>query len=342
MTASSVSVTDPTGTGQARRMVARVTERLGFGETDAGRAALVATELAGNLAKHAVRGGRFVAQPVYRDGEPGVELLSLDQAPGMANVAQCLADGYSTAGSPGTGLGAVSRVADEFEVHSAPGLGTAILARVWASGPGSSAAGALTYGVVSIPMPGQEVCGDGWAVAGPAGSERVLVVDGLGHGPDAELVSAEAARIFHAAPDGTAPGELLERMHAALRSTRGGAAAVAVIDAAAAELRYAGVGNISGSVAVPGAARSLVSHNGIVGHEMRKVQEFTYPFPAGALLVMHSDGVNTRWSLDRYTGIVGRDPALVAGVLLRDHVRGTDDATVLVARAAAAPAQAAA
>jgi anti-sigma regulatory factor (Ser/Thr protein kinase) len=330
MTATCVGVADPTAAGHARRVLARMAERLDFPETEAGRLALVATELAGNLAKHATRGGRLVAQPVYRGQTAGVEILALDQGPGMANVAQCLRDGYSTAGSPGTGLGAVSRLADEFEIHSAPGVGTAILARVWASvapaGPG------LARGVVSIPKPGQEMCGDGWAVAGAPGAERVLVVDGLGHGPDAARVSIEAARVFraHAAQS---PGEILERMHAALRATRGGAAAVAALDAAAGELRFAGVGNIAGSVVSGAETRSMVSHNGIVGHEMRKVQEFTYPWTPGSLLVMHSDGVNTRWSLDRYAGLRGRDPALVAGVLLRDHLRGTDDATVLAARA---------
>ncbi|HET6763790.1 MAG TPA: anti-sigma regulatory factor, partial [Longimicrobiaceae bacterium] len=111
--------------------------------------------------------------------------------------------------------------------------------------------------------------------------------------------------------------------------------AVMALDRAAGQLRFAGVGNIAGSVVTAGDSRSMVSHNGIVGHEMRKVQEFAYAWAPGALLVLHSDGLNTRWSLDRYTGLSGRDPALVAGVLLRDHARGTDDATALVVRAAA-------
>ena len=337
MTAGTVEVTDPTGTGEARRLVAGLTRRLGFGDTEAGRAAIVATELAGNLTKHATRGGRFVVQPMDRCGVPGVELLALDQGPGMANVAQCLRDGYSTAGSPGTGLGAVQRQADEFEIHSAVGVGTAILARIWSAPPEALPVAGITYGVVSVPKPGQEMCGDGWAVAGEPGAERVLVIDGLGHGPDAARVAMEGARVFRA-HCGESPTAILEHLHLALRPTRGAAVAVMALDRAARELRFAGVGNIAGSVVTAGESRSMVSHNGIVGHEMRKVQEFVYAWAPGALLVLHSDGLNTRWSLDRYTGLAGRDPALVAGVLLRDHARGTDDATALAVRAAAGAA----
>jgi anti-sigma regulatory factor (Ser/Thr protein kinase) len=332
MTAATVRVADPSGAGEARRMVARLALRMGFGETEAGRAAIVATELAGNLAKHTPSGGSFLAQPVERGGQPGLQMVALDQGPGMANVAMCLRDGYSTAGSPGTGLGAVQRQADAFDIHSSPGVGTAIVARVWSAPADEAPRTGAAYGVVSVPKPGQDACGDGWAVAGVPGAERVLVVDGLGHGPDAARVAVEAARVFrlHAAGQ---PAEILERMHQALRSTRGGAAAVLAIDGAAGELRFAGVGNISASVSVGAESRSMMSHNGIVGHEMRKVQEISYPCPPGALLILHSDGITSRWALERYPGLTARDPAVLAAILLRDALRGTDDATVLALRA---------
>jgi hypothetical protein len=142
-------------------------------------------------------------------------------------------------------------------------------------------------------------------------------------------------RIFHENASAT-PTQIVERMHAAMRSTRGAAVAVAEIDAKAGTLRYAGVGNIAGTILAGAEARSLVSHAGTVGHQVRKVQEFTYPWTDRSLLVMHSDGVTQRWELDRYAGLVTRDPALIAGVLYRDHARGRDDATVLVTRTAPA------
>jgi hypothetical protein len=97
-------------------------------------------------------------------------------------------------------------------------------------------------------------------------------------------------------------------------------------------LRYAGVGNIAAVVVSAGGTRSLVSHNGTLGHKLNKTKEFDYPFPRGALLVMHSDGLLSRWGLDGYPGLAAKDPGLVAGVLYRDFQRGRDDVTVLAAR----------
>jgi hypothetical protein len=121
-------------------------------------------------------------------------------------------------------------------------------------------------------------------------------------------------------------------MHAALRSTRGAAVAVAEIDERAGQLRFVGVGNIACSVTANTGTRSVASMAGIVGHEMRRINEFTLPFESGATLLAHSDGINTRWKLDQYPGIRPRHPALLAGLMYRDHVRGRDDASVLVAR----------
>jgi hypothetical protein len=88
----------------------------------------------------------------------------------------------------------------------------------------------------------------------------------------------------------------------------------------------------------PAGSRGLFTHNGTVGAQVRKVQEFEYAWPDGGLLVMHSDGLQTRWSMDPYPGLMARHPAVVAGVLYRDFQRGRDDATVLVLRCNSAQA----
>jgi serine phosphatase RsbU (regulator of sigma subunit) len=163
----------------------------------------------------------------------------------------------------------------------------------------------------------------------------VTVVDGLGHGPDAAEAARLAIRAFHAHV-AERPTRIIERMHDAMRSSRGAAVAVAEIDAEAGVIRYAGVGNISAAVVSGAEARNLVSHSGTVGHQLHNVQEFVYPWPAGALLVMHSDGITQRWDLERYPGLASRDPVLVAGVLYRDFTRGRDDTTMLVVRRALA------
>ncbi len=97
-------------------------------------------------------------------------------------------------------------------------------------------------------------------------------------------------------------------------------------------VRYAAVGNISSALVAAGAIRRMVSLPGTVGLQARRIQQFAYEWAPEAVLVMHSDGVATRWDLSAYPGLVLRHPSLVAGVLYRDFARHRDDATVLVVR----------
>jgi serine phosphatase RsbU (regulator of sigma subunit) len=189
----------------------------------------------------------------------------------------------------------------------------------------------METGTVCLPRSGETVCGDAWAL-GRIGERVILIVaDGLGHGPDAAAASMEAIRVFRKSLS-LAPADILAEIHPALRSTRGAAVAVAALDPDLKTIRYAGVGNIAGSIVSASETRSMVSHNGTVGHEVRKIQEFQYDWPTGALVIMQSDGLQTHWRLDRYPGLVTRDPALIAGVLYRDFTRGRDDVTVLAVR----------
>ncbi len=165
-----------------------------------------------------------------------------------------------------------------------------------------------------------------------------MVVDGLGHGPMAAEAARAAVGVFSAQSDRD-PVELIEASHLALRSTRGAALAIARIDLELGRLQYAGVGNISGVIVEAGHGRttSMISHNGTVGHIVRKIQAFDYPWTPESLLIMHSDGITTRWDPARYPGLLRRPPGLIAGLLYRDHRRGRDDATVVVAREGSVP-----
>ena len=263
-----------------------------------------------------------------------MELLTLDKGPGMYDVARCLVDGYSTAGSAGEGLGAMGRLSALFEIHSLTGTGTATLARLWSlPEPRLSPTSSLQFGAVSLPLAGEEVCGDLWAIEEVEGRSLLLVVDGLGHGPQAAEAARDAVRVFGERAS-LGPVEIIQAAHAALRSTRGAALAVAQMDPDRGEVRFAGVGNISGTIIglSDDKSISMVSHNGIVGHTIRKIQEFTYPWAPGSLLVMHSDGLATQWQLSRYAGLATKHPGLIAGTLYRDFKRDRDDVTVVVVR----------
>jgi hypothetical protein len=185
-------------------------------------------------------------------------------------------------------------------------------------------------GGVSVPFRGEPVNGDGWASTANNGTRTVMVVDGLGHGFYAHDAAVAACESFAAAKGSC--GAILRAIHDAVRKTRGAAVAVAELDPGSGQIRFAGVGNISATMIDPAARRSAVSMHGIAGHEMRDVREFAYPWSRESVLVMHSDGLTTRWDLDTYPSLLTRDPALIAGILWKDHRRQNDDSTVVVAR----------
>lgn len=329
-----IPIEEASRVGEARRAAQRLAAAAGFDESAAGKAALAATEMATNIVKHA-GDGELVLRRIDELGARGIEMLALDRGRGIRNVAESMRDGHSTAGSPGTGLGALERLADAFEVWSVPDGGTAVLVRLWLAPPRGGARAGHAVGAVNVPCPGEAVCGDSWTVEQSGDSLFALVADGLGHGERAAEAADEAARVFAARRAGGGLPDLMGRIDDALRKTRGAAIGLAEIDRARRLIRYVGVGNIAGSIVTANAharSRSVVSLNGTVGGGVRKVQEFTYPCENGALLVLHSDGLRGLWSLDRYPGLLRRDPALIAGVLYRDYRRSRDDVTVVVLR----------
>lgn len=330
-----VPVGDPSRVGEVRRYAAEMAARLGFNAIQSGRLAVAVNELGNNLLRHA-RGGRLLLGAREIGGGVAIELLSLDDGPGMADVQACLRDGYSTAGSAGEGLGAVSRLADDFDIHTRAGEGSVILARFYrdrdASGDARRPGGGFAVGAVCVAAPGERVSGDGWGVALHDGRADVVVADGLGHGPDA-ADAAEAALTVFDTRHGGAPGPYVERAHGALRGTRGAAVGAYRIDAGTSRIRFAGAGNIVGRVISGIADRTMLSQSGTAGLQMRTVQEQELDWPAHALVIVHSDGIQSRWNLDDAT-VLQRDPAIVAAFVLWKFSRGRDDATVVVIRRA--------
>lgn len=323
-----ITLTDLSRVGEARRRAATLGMQAGLNDAERGALAVVVTEAATNLAQHATD-GRIVLRTL---GTPpgGVEVLALDKSPGIHDVVRAMADGYSTRGTTGTGLGAIRRMASQFDLFSTAETGTALLARVWsAAADPAKIAEIRREGAVCVPIAGEQVCGDGWMFVHSPGRTLAVLVDGLGHGPDAALAADEALRIVRAAP-GLPASRIIERAHGALMATRGAAIAIAEILPSEQIVRFTGVGNISGIIATAQGTRSMASNHGTVGHTMRKTQEFTYPWSSDACLILHTDGIMTRWHLDAYPGILTHHPALLAGILYRDFTRGRDDATVLV------------
>jgi len=324
-----VHIDDATRAAEVRRLAVASAQSEGLGRQASEEVAIIATEMATNLLKHAHAGEIHITR-LSPASEPGVEILSIDRGPGIENLEECIVDGFSSVGTAGTGLGAISRLADVFDAFSQPGRGSVMVARKFLHGP-QARSQAWTFGAVKAPYPGEVGCGDNWSVLRTESVISMILADGLGHGVLATDASTAAITEFQSGRAESATA-MLENVHLALRSTRGAAVAIARIEPETGTIRFAGLGNISGVLLGPARAQFMVSHNGTAGLEARRYQEFTYQFPVDGVIVMHSDGLNTNWSTSAYPGLLRRHPSVIAGILYRDAARGRDDVCVVVGR----------
>lgn len=331
MKVQSFVVTESSEVAQARRAVAGMAGRQGLNEEDAGRAALIAMEICSNMVKHG-GGGELLVQPLERGERRGVGLIGLDKGPGIADLAKCLRDGFSTAGSPGTGLGAISRMSQLFDVYSQVGHGTVVVAQIWPESRTPPSHG-MEIGAIVIPKSGEVECGDTWCYVERAGGALVMGVDGLGHGLGAAQAATLACDVFMTEKT-RAPGAVLERIHMTLRTTRGAAAIVMAINWDEGQLAAAGIGNLVAAIIEGTATKRIPSYNGIVGHATPRIRELSYPVTPAATVLFHSDGLSGSWQPERYPGLMQHSCAAIAGVLYRDCKRGRDDSMVIALRRA--------
>jgi len=327
-------IDDASRIGEARRHAALAVAGMAWNEVDAGRVALVITELGTNLLRHARKGRLLIA---VRPQMHEVEVVSIDEGPGIANLALSMQDGHSSGSTPGTGLGAVRRLATEFDIHSAVPEGTVCVARVReARGRGAGetpGAQRLRIGAMCLPAPFESVSGDAWAAAASDAGDsfNVLLVDGLGHGPEAAKAAQAATEAFAEAP-AREVREAVQQLHQRLQTTRGAAVCVLGLDTEGERIAWSGAGNIVGRVLSGTFDKTFVTQHGTAGMQIRKPETATMELPPHALVVLHSDGIETRWHAERIRPLLQKDPTLVAAVLLRDHTRHRDDATVVVLR----------
>jgi anti-sigma regulatory factor (Ser/Thr protein kinase) len=323
-----VPVDDPSAAGRARRLAAGLAERLGFTEKRIAEVGIVVTELATNLDRHA-RHGTLLVRSVRATTHAAVEIVAADRGPGIGDPPAAIADGHSTTGTLGVGLGAVHRLSDAVTVFSEPGRGTVVTARFQQAGADladTDAAG------MTRPITGEEVCGDAYAVMRANGRLRLMMCDGSGHGPLAASAAREAVRIFCERPAEEPPEQVIAAIHAALRSSRGGAVAVADLAPAERRVRFAGLGNIAASVVLGDRKQGMISVPGIAGYQARTIRAFDHELPAGAAVVLHSDGLTEKWRPGQWTALFESTPLVIATALVRDAGVRNDDASVLVGK----------
>lgn len=322
----SVAITDRSSVSEARRAAMAAALSLGFGEDRRSDVGIVATEAANNILLHA-RVGEVLVCSFEGPNAVWLDLLALDNGPGISDISRAFEDGYSTAGTPGHGLGAIQRLSDASSLYSLPHRGTVFWSRLGKSG-------SLQYpsfGATSVPMKGESACGDSFLALPAASRSLYMVVDGLGHGINAAEAANEAVSVVQASA-GEGATEILIRAHDALKKTRGAAMSVVLVDHDRQLVVCSGVGNISTAVITGNAMHSMPAQNGTLGAVLPpRIQEYTYPIEPNSVLMMYSDGLTSKCAPTGYPGLQNRHPQLIAGLLYRDFSRRRDDATVLYA-----------
>ena len=190
-----------------------------------------------------------------------------------------------------------------------------------------------SIGIICLPIATEQISGDSCLLVRDGDRLAVALVDGLGHGPFAAEAARCAIDVFAADPFTHAARHCATgaRAHVEYARWSDGSGARRFVDSRT--LSYAAVGNISTSLVGGGRSRSLMTQNGIVGGAFRGLKEMRYAVDDAGLLIMHSDGLKTRWKLSDHPGLSERHPMVIArGPLQGSFARSTDDVSVLVAQ----------
>lgn len=292
---------------------------------------IVVAELTSNLNKHATEGEILVGW--FDDKQASyLEIISIDRGPGIHDVQRVIADGYSTSNTLGHGLGSIKRLADEFDMYSLKGWGTIALARIYRKGgPVRKSLRTLKAYPVIISHPQEMLSGDGFVDKSGEKLTKLMLMDGLGHGAEANRAINVAAEAFNQCPF-TSPVEILRFLHREVRKTRGLVGLIAVANKAERSLLLAGIGNISAKLFGPaGAVKSVLSYNGIIGHNIpNTMNDVHVPHGQFQELILCSDGLRSRWEMGKYVGIYRCDPSIKAAALYKDFGRTTDDMSAVI------------
>lgn len=347
MAVTAIAVRTEADVGHARREVQQLAVRIGFGVQAAGALELAVTELATNLVQHGAVEGQIELSALDSDRGAGIEIVSSDRGPGIADPQLAVRDHFSTKGTSGCGLGAVRRLMDEFEIRSTPlaesgtcpdavpadrgpRIGTLLTARKWLRDLCPLAR--FDYSVTSRPVPGEAVNGDAFLVQEDGRGLLVAVIDGLGHGPEAAGASEAAVAYIRENQTEQDLVPLVVGLHEALRGTRGAAATLLRICLVGRRLFHTAVGNVDSRV-YPKALTSLVMRPGVLGTGgLLRPRVNEAPWSRHSTLVVYSDGLSAKWDLTETPDLLQENVTAIGHHLMRNHARANDDATVVVAR----------
>lgn len=310
-----------------KKDVHALASQAGFSPVRLGEIDIVVSEIVSNMSKHA-KGGELFVKLMKHNDIPGIEIIAIDQGPGIADVPRMMKDGVSTSKTLGHGLGAIQRLSDTFQLYSQKEWGTVILSRIFnAEIPYRKREPAEIRSLV-VPKPGETACGDAFGCVVTPDHLRLFLADGLGHGQEAANASRAAIEAFDGCTE-TSAVETIRHIHQAVRKTRGLVGTVAIFDFKERFWNICGVGNILTRIQGPGILKNPVSYNGIIGLNIpNSMKDQVVNYEPLQTLIMCSDGIRSRWELLKHTGIARYDLSVMNALILKDHARNTDDMSV--------------
>jgi anti-sigma regulatory factor (Ser/Thr protein kinase)/serine/threonine protein phosphatase PrpC len=327
-----IPIENPADTQRAAQCARELAVSIGFSPLESEQLAIATTELASNLVKHA-GGGSIQLTTAHAGGRTGICIESQDTGPGIADIEQALTDGYSTAGSLGLGLGAVNRLMDDLELRSVDTSGAHIVCHRWLrSDPGLTPAPWVEFGAATRALRNQRENGDAFLVRQWAGNALAAVIDGLGHGQFAQRAALTARRYIDQHFDRPLV-DLFRGAARACQATRGVVMALARFDdRARTSLTVASLGNINVRVFGAETPTTILARRGVVGLGSVAPLTTVCPWTPGSILIMHSDGLHSRWNWQEFSDLAQQPAQRIAERLLSRLAKPEDDATVLVAR----------
>ena len=293
---------------------------------------LIVAEMTSNLFKYS-DDGEILMGVFHTEGTVYIEIISIDNGPGMLNPARMIQDGMSTSKTLGHGLGSIKRLSHEFDLYSQVGWGTIVLSRVYNEPEKiKSKDNPMIIRPIIIAKPGETKSGDGFTFKKTDSYIKLMLADGLGHGPEANKAANEATEAFKLCPD-YSPVETLRFIHTLTRKTRGAVIDIIGYEFASKTWTAAGVGNIAVRMIGPNSFRNHMSYNGIVGHNIPgTMTNQRYSADDFNQVMLCSDGIKTRIDLSKYPQMSKYDQTIFAAAIYKDHARKNDDMSVVMAK----------
>ncbi|MDF3078730.1 MAG: serine/threonine protein kinase [Sphingobacteriaceae bacterium] len=324
----SFAATDRSYFSLLKKEIHRRAEEVGINNTRLNEIDLIVAEMTSNLFKYG-QSGEILLGVFRNSGSPYIEIISIDHGPGMANPTRMMQDGVSTTNTMGHGLGSIKRLSDVFDLYSLVGWGTIVLSRVYDDPKAAKANQKVTVRPIVVAKPGETQSGDGLVIKHSDKYVKIMLADGLGHGPEANKAINEAAASFKVFPE-FSPTETLRFIHGNIRKSRGAVANVICFDYEKRSWTSTGIGNIAVRMIGPATFRNHMSYNGIVGHNIpTSMNDQQYAAEQYNQVILCSDGIKTRWDLVKYPLISKHDLTVLSAAIYKDHARKTDDMSVV-------------